>query len=203
MLLRSSCLEDVCCCCAGAKPSKTPVPAAASTSPEPWDSSVEALANMVKQLATQDPAAADSCNKLYEQLKQMANVPQHRHLLHAHAMRCLVQQAADKIDADAETVKQVSLGFQCTLRRGVNKVDVQRLTNHIRRQTLDDHRVAVMCLRASRLCSRLHAGWYSGFSVQVCIDKEQQRLEAAGQAPAKAPAKVVTSYCNLSCSFGC
>lgn len=48
----------------------------------------------------------------------------------------------------------------------------------------------------SRACMHqgfaLHAGWYGDFCVQVCIDKEQQRLEAAGQAPAKAPAKVFT-----------
>lgn len=98
-------------CCPGAKPSKTAVPSAAPTLPEPWDSSLQTLAALLKQLASQDPAVAESSSKSYDQLKQMANVPQHRHLLHAHAIRCLLQQAADRIDADAETVKQVSIAL--------------------------------------------------------------------------------------------
>ena len=68
---------------------------------------------MLKQLSSQDSAAAESGNKRFEQLRQMANVPQHRHLLHAHAIRCLLQQAADRIEADAETVKQVSFPPFC------------------------------------------------------------------------------------------
>ena len=86
------------------------MPSAGTTIPEQWDSSMENITSATKQLAGQDSAAAEQSSRAFEQVKQAAQVPQHRHLLHAHAIRCLLQQAADKIEADAETVKQVSCG---------------------------------------------------------------------------------------------
>lgn len=92
----------------GAKPSKSPVPPIAPSMPEEWDSSLESIAAVVRQLAGQDAAAGQQGSRALEQVVQAARLPQHRHLLHVQAIRCLMQQAADQIDADADTVKQVS-----------------------------------------------------------------------------------------------
>ena len=104
--------------CPGAKPSKTAAAPTGPSIPEEWDSSLESIATAARQLASQDATASEQGSKALDQLRLTARVPQHRHLLHVQAIRCLMQQAADKIDADAETVKQVSslIWWMCTTR---------------------------------------------------------------------------------------
>lgn len=75
--------------------------------PEQWDASLDSLASVHQQLSTQDASAADKFGQRLTDAKQALLVPQHSQILHRHAIRLLVQQAADSIDSTADTVKQV------------------------------------------------------------------------------------------------
>lgn len=67
------------------------------------------MTGVLQQLSTQDAAAADKLKQRLADAKQALLVPQHTQMLHRHAVRLLVQQAADSIDTAAETAKQVVL----------------------------------------------------------------------------------------------
>lgn len=94
---------------AAAKASKAPPTPVAPVFPELWDASLDTFAAALQQLASQDATAAESISKSFQDAKQALLVPQHSHILHWHAIRLLVQQAADKMDIAADAVKQVQL----------------------------------------------------------------------------------------------
>ena len=94
-------------CIAGAKPAKAAASPVPPVFPEQWDASLDSLANVQQQLSTQDASAADKLGLRLVDAKQALLVPQHSQILHRHAIRLLVQQAADDIDSIADTVKQV------------------------------------------------------------------------------------------------
>ena len=94
-------------CIAGAKPAKAATSPVPPVFPEQWDASLDSLANVQQQLSTQDASAADKLGLRLADVKQALLVPQHSQILHRHAVRLLVQQAADRIDSTADTVRQV------------------------------------------------------------------------------------------------
>ena len=75
--------------------------------PEQWDASLDTFPAALQQLSIQDAAAAEGVRQKFEEAKQALLVPQHSHVLHWHAIRLLLQQAADQMDTTADTVKQV------------------------------------------------------------------------------------------------
>ena len=89
-----------------AKAAPSPVPPAF---PDKWDASLDSVTGVLQQLSTQDAAAAEKLRQRLADAKQALLVPQHTQVLHRHAVRLLVQQAADSIDSAAETAKQVML----------------------------------------------------------------------------------------------
>lgn len=94
-------------CVVGSKAAKaapSPVPPAF---PDKWDDSLDSLTGVQQQLSTQDATAADRFKQRLADAKQALLVPQHAQVLHRHAVRLLVQQAADSIDIAAEAAKQV------------------------------------------------------------------------------------------------
>ena len=62
---------------------------------------------MQQQLAGQDSTAGDRFSLRLDDIKQALLLPYHTQVLHRHAIRLLVQQAADSIDTVADAVKQV------------------------------------------------------------------------------------------------
>lgn len=94
-------------CIAGAKPAKAAASPVPPVFPEQWDASLDSLLSVQQQLSTQDANVADKIGQRLADAKQALLVPQHSQILHRHAIRLLVQQAADSIDATADTVKQV------------------------------------------------------------------------------------------------
>lgn len=96
-------------CVAGSKAAKaapSPVPPALSDN---WDAALDSVTGVLQQLSTQDATAAGKLEQRLADAKQALLVPQHIQMLHRHAVRLLVQQAADSIDTAAESAKQVML----------------------------------------------------------------------------------------------
>ena len=95
--------------CTGAKPAKAAPSPPPAVFPQQWDASLDSLEAVQQQLAAQDGAAGDRFRQRIANARQGLLVAQHRQILHRHAVRLLVQQAADSIDTAAESVKQVKV----------------------------------------------------------------------------------------------
>ena len=92
---------------AGAKAAKAAPSPQTPVFSEQWDASLDTLTAVQQQLTAQDSTAGDRFSLRLNDLKQALLVPQHRQVLHRHAIRLLLQQAADSIDTVADAVKQV------------------------------------------------------------------------------------------------
>ena len=92
---------------AGAKATKAAPSPTPPVFPEQRDASLDSLTSVQQQLSTQDATAADKFTQRLADVKEALLVPQHAQILHRHAVRLLLQQAADSIDTNAEIVKQV------------------------------------------------------------------------------------------------